>query len=294
SERQQCPPQPALQEGVFENEEFYLTQEILRDEQRIGFIHIRSNRKELHRHLRYYVVTTLIVVLIVGITIWLISSLMQRIISMPLLHLAHTAQQIAEKKDYSLRATKYSDDEIGQLVHAFNDMIETIGLQNRAILSSFESLERVVERRTAELKASNRELEAFSYSVSHDLRQPLRAIDGFSQAILEDCGHQLDETARTYLERVRSASQRMGVLIDSMLLLSRVARQEMQAEQVDLARLARETIAELQEQDPERPMQLEIPATLTVKGDGRLLRIALTNLLQNAWKYSARNSDARI
>src|SRR5690606_17095258 len=151
-------------EGMFENEEFYLTQEILLDEQRIGFIHIRSNLKELHRHLRNYVVTTLIVVLIVGITIWLISSLMQRIISMPLLHLAHTAQQGSEPKDYSLRAAKYSDREIGQVVHAFNGSIEACGLQNRASLGSVESLERVVGRRAAELTASNRELEACSNS----------------------------------------------------------------------------------------------------------------------------------
>ena len=148
-------------------------------------------------------------------------------------------------------------------------------------------LERKVIERTAELLAVNQELEAFSYSVSHDLRAPLRSIDGFSQAVIEDYADRLDEQAKDYLNRVRAATQRMGHLIDDMLALARVARVEMMHDAVDLSALAAEVFAELQKSEPGRRVEYRIESGMVTLGDARLLRLALANLLGNAWKYTA-------
>jgi PAS domain S-box-containing protein len=154
--------------------------------------------------------------------------------------------------------------------------------------------EQEIRQRTAELQAANRELEAFSYSVSHDLRAPLRSIDGFSQVVIEDYGDRLDDQGREYLNRVRAATQRMGQLIDDMLALSRVTRTEMQYQSIDLGALAAEVFSELQKNEPERKVEWCIGSNLFAWGDARLLRIVLVNLLGNAWKYTARQPQPRI
>lgn len=156
------------------------------------------------------------------------------------------------------------------------------------------NLERRVLERTTELQAANQELEAFSYSVSHDLRAPLRAIDGFSQALLEDYADKLDDQARDYLNRVRTATQRMGHLIDDMLTLSRVTRAEMRRETVDLSALAADVIAELQKSEPLRRVDWHIESGLVAEGDAPLLRVVLVNLLGNAWKFTGKTANAQI
>jgi PAS domain S-box-containing protein len=143
-------------------------------------------------------------------------------------------------------------------------------------------------------EATSRELESFSYSVSHDLRAPLRAIDGFSAAVLEDNGHQLDEEGRASLRRVRAAAQRMGELIDDLLELSRVSRQELKREPVTLSGLARVILADLQKRDPERQVTVAIEPNLSADCDPRLLQVALENLLGNSWKFTSKKPSASI
>lgn len=155
-------------------------------------------------------------------------------------------------------------------------------------------LERKVIERTAELQAANRELEAFSYSVSHDLRAPLRSIDGFSQVLLEDYADRLDDQGKNYLNRVRAATQRMGQLIDDMLILSRITRAEMRRGSVDLSALAADVLAELQKSEPERKVDWRIESGLIAEGDAQLLRVALVNLLGNAWKFTGKTATAKI
>ncbi len=155
-------------------------------------------------------------------------------------------------------------------------------------------LERKVIERTAELQAANRELESFSYSVSHDLRAPLRAIDGFSQAVIEDYADRLDDRGRDYLDRVRTATQHMGHLIDDLIKLARVARAEMQREAVDLSELAGSVLASLQASEPARKVDWHIEPGLTALGDASLLRVVLDNLLGNAWKFTGKQASARI
>ncbi len=151
-------------------------------------------------------------------------------------------------------------------------------------------LARMRRQLVVELERKNKELDAFSYSVSHDLRAPLRSIDGFSQAILEDQADRLDDRGRDYLRRVRAAAQRMAALIDDLLELSRVSRHEMVRRPVDLTRLAEEVTAELRRADPERRVEVHIQSDLEVDGDRQLLRVALENLLGNAWKFTARTA----
>ncbi len=158
-----------------------------------------------------------------------------------------------------------------------------------------------VEERTAELAQSNtklaavnKELEAFSYSVSHDLRAPLRSIGGFSQVLLDDYADKLDEQGKDNLQRVHSASQRMSQLIDDILNLSRIGRCEMKHQKVNLSALAETIAAELKKSQPERPVEFIIAKDLTASGDTGLLQVLLENLLGNAWKFTGQHPKAKI
>jgi PAS domain S-box-containing protein len=155
-------------------------------------------------------------------------------------------------------------------------------------------LEGRVRQRTAELEAANRELEAFSYSVSHDLRAPLRAIDGFSQALLEDYEPVLDETGRDFLHRVKAAAVRMASLIDDLLSLSRLSRSEIELEELDLSAMADEVITEFREREPGRALETVVAPDLTALADKALVRVVLDNLLGNAFKFTGRTDGARV
>jgi hypothetical protein len=157
-----------------------------------------------------------------------------------------------------------------------------------------EHLEELVDERTSELKRVNSELEAYSYSISHDLRAPLRSIDGFSYALLEDYSHLLDETAKDYIQRVRHAAQHMGRLIDDMLQLSQVARVTMKYKEIDLSVLAEQIITMLYEKEPKREITVEIHPGLKISGDEGQVYILLQNLLSNAWKYTRKTPQATL
>jgi len=187
-------------------------------------------------------------------------------------------------------------DAHGQVV-AFSKVARDITEHKRAaqvIRQLNTDLERRVVERTAQLQTANRELEAFCYSVSHDLRAPLRSLDGFSQALLEDCSDKLDAQGQDYLRRVRASSQRMAQLIDDLLNLSRISRVEMSRELVDLSKMAHEVAEELRVTAPQRDAEFVVAEGLVAETDPRLLRVVLTNLFANAWKFTARQPRARI
>jgi light-regulated signal transduction histidine kinase (bacteriophytochrome) len=156
-----------------------------------------------------------------------------------------------------------------------------------------EARRRTAER-IAQLEAANRDLQAFSDSVSHDLRAPLRAIDNFSKILLEDYGNTLDAEGQHYLQRVRTATSHMQQLIDDLLDLSRATHREIWLQAVDLSALASRVAAQLRKTEPGRQVEFVIEPGLTVQGDIRLLHVALENLLGNAWKYTAKHARARI
>jgi PAS domain S-box-containing protein len=162
------------------------------------------------------------------------------------------------------------------------------------VLALNRTLEARVEARTRELTRANQELESFAYSVSHDLRAPLRAIDGFSRLLTERYGDRIDEEGREYLLRVRNAAGRMGTLIESLLKMARLARGGIKAVPLDLSRMAADIVAELRATEPERDVDIRITPGLQVEGDQSLVRSLLQNLLGNAWKFTCDCNDARI
>jgi two-component system, sensor histidine kinase and response regulator len=174
---------------------------------------------------------------------------------------------------------------------------ELLKRQAQLLAESEQAARHLAETRAElvrDLEHKNRELESFSYAVSHDLRAPLRRIDSFSRAVLESQGDRLDESGQRFLARVREASQHMSQLIDDVLYLSRVSRADLREQEVDLSSLAGLVLSRLKESEPERRVELKIRPGVVVTGDGQLLRIALENLLENAWKFTAKESDSRI
>src|SRR2546422_7658492 len=282
---------------------------------RLGTLFLKSDMKAVSRTLR---LSAAIATGVMGISLlaaYLLAAVLQGRISQPILALAETAKAVSIRHDYSVRASKLGEDELGALTDAFNQMLGRIEDQDRALRESKEELkryatdlERRVEERThelqerneslrrnaAELLAANTELDAFAYSVSHDLRAPLRSIDGFSQILLEDYAARLDEAGQESLHRVRAASQRMGTLIDDLLKLARVTRAEIRTEDVDLSGMAQDIVADLQRTTPERQVEFAIAPGLKARGDARLLRVALDNLLRNSWKYTAKQPQPRV
>lgn len=194
------------------------------------------------------------------------------------------------------KESEYDESDSRQLTLLMNGMWHIIKkMQVDVELKAYrEQLEDLVAERTAQLEASNRELESFAYTVSHDLRAPLRTIDGFSQVLLEDYMEKLDDTGKDFLTRISKGAQTMGHLIDSLLQLSRMTRGEMSRETVNLTTMAREIAREFDEIDSERKVEWVIESGLVVSGDPRLLRTLLHNLLENAWKFSSRREDSRI
>jgi len=173
------------------------------------------------------------------------------------------------------------------------DISERINIENE-LRSHREHLEELVNVRTSEIKRINRELQAFSYSVSHDLRAPLRAIDGFSQILIEEYSAKLDSDARSYLDRVRKGAQNMATLIDDLLKLSRISRGQVRKKEFDLSRLAAEVVDQLTQDYPQRIVKTVIEPKLKIYADRGLIQVALENLLGNAWKYSAVQPNALV
>ena len=208
-------------------------------------------------------------------------------VARPLAEMATAAEAIAAG-DYSRRVTPGRGQEVGRLGAAFNVMAQKVADAHTELETRVRDRTAELESARAELATANRELEAFSYSVSHDLRAPLRSIDGFAQALAEDYEDRLDATGRDYLGRIRRAAQRMGTLIDDLLSLSRVTRVELTRTVVDLSAAVEDVARQLQEEEPHRTVEWRIQPGVTAEGDSRLLQVAIDNLISNAWKFTSR------
>lgn len=263
-----------------------------------------------------YLLVVLVVSVLALAMFFLPSAWLHASVTRPILDISAVARKVVDTGDFSLRATKSTDDEVGSLVDAFNGVLEEIERRTQALESSNRELaeqvagkteaeralrrmnwdlEEQVSRRTADLESINHELESFSYSVSHDLRAPLRAIDGYARMVEEDYGERLDDDGKRMLAVVRGEAVRMGRLIDDLLSFSKVSRQAMESvHNVNMTGLAKEVAQSLmREQDAER-VRFDIAPLPSVEGDVSLLRQVWTNLLGNALKYSGTKPKSEI
>ena len=409
------PKSPAQSDPAFGPSFLTVCSPVIKNGRTLGTVYLKSNLSALTDRYPGYAVLTLFVFTVSLLAAYLLSKLLQRQISRPIQSLAETARTFSKQRDYSVRATKYGNDELGLLTDTFNQMLGRIQEQNRVLLHfaaivessddaiisktvdgiitswnpgaeklfgypaaeaigrpmqmlippdraseepeilariargefidhletvrirkdgtlvdiaasispikdgngnlvsiskiarsiterkraeekirqlNLELEQRVVER-TTELEMANKELEAFSYSVSHDLRAPLRAVAGFSQAVEEDYGPQLPAEGRRYLRTIRAEAQRMGVLIDDLLTFSRLSRQPLNQQSVNTAKLVRDVLDELNFRQQARPVEIRIGELPACQGDVALMKQVWVNLLSNALKYTGK-CDAAV
>ncbi|MGD8884483.1 MAG: HAMP domain-containing protein, partial [Gammaproteobacteria bacterium] len=243
----------------------------------------------------FFIIIVAVTIVVIGV-----SYIFARVISRPIVDLTQAANAINEG-DLSRRAEVLTSDEVGELADTFNNMANNLILTqfaledtNKELQVHREHLEDMVSRRTRELEDKNKELESFAYSVSHDLRSPLRAIDGYSQILQEDYSNVLDEDGKSSLSRIRHATQRMGELIDDLLELSRINRSEILKSKINLSAKVQAVIDRLDGPVNGRKIDVNIEPDIYVEGDDTLMDVVVTNLVSNALKYTVNNEVTKI
>ncbi len=261
----------------------------------LGFVYVRSDLRELDRRLKRYGAITLAVLFLSLLAASFASYVFMKSVVAPIVALSQVARDVSQKKNYSVRAVPGKEqDEVALLVHAFNEMLTQIQARDNELRNAHDELERRVEDRTRELVVANRELEAFSYSVSHDLRGPVEAVNGFAYVLNREYASKLDEKGKEIVDRIRSSGKRMMQLIDDLLNLSRVTSGAMQFGDVNLTEMVQNICRDLLRSAPERKVEFVFTDVGMAQGDPRLLRVLLENLVRNSWKYTSQHATARI
>ncbi len=260
-----------------------------------GTVYIAAELTETTQRARQYLMIALAVLLICMGAGLLISSTARKLVARPLVALAETARRVSRERDYSVRAVEHPDrDEIAVLVGAFNEMLVQIQERDTALNRARDELEARVQERTAALRAANRELEAFSYTVAHDLRGPLDAVQGMVYLLNGPEKEQREGEREEILEQLRVSTHAMAGLIDDLLNLSRASTTTLKQQPVNLTELVRGIAEELKHREPERRVEFRIEEVPEVLADEGLMRVALDNLIRNAWKYTSRHEAACI
>jgi len=280
---------PAVKVGdhVFDGGNLTVRVPITLEKRLLGSLSLEQGLGRLYERMRLYIGMAACFMALSSLLAFLIAGQFKRALLAPILGLAKSAHAVTVRQDYSIRARKVGEDEIGYLTDAFNAMLTRIQDHER-------SLEAKVAERTAELTAANAELESFSFSVSHDLRAPLRAISVMAQIIAEDHGAELSPAVKTHLASIQRNGRRMTQLISDMLEFARKSRREPVLEQIDCDAIVASVLADFREEIDSRGVELVIDVLPPCRADPSLLRQVLVNLVSNALKYSRGRSPARI
>ena len=287
---------PNEMEGYwFRRKHAILVRKILSDHKLVGYVYIRADLGESDERLWRYALIVAAVLLVSLLFALVVSSAFRRSVARPIVKLAETARTVTREKDYAVRVPPTGQhDELAVLIDSFNEMLREIQQRDKALQKAHDQLEQRVSERTRDLVSANQELEAFSYSVSHDLRGPLDAIIGFSYVLMSGHASRLDANGKESIKSIRAAARRMSELIDDLLNLSRVSTSAMHRERIDLSEFARSIMEELCKAAPEREVEFVAPVSTEAYADARLTRIVMDNLLRNAWKYTSHHAHARI
>lgn len=306
-ESKDVPPLPEADGARVEGHDLVVFKRVVDRNQILGSVYLRAHYGLFDRITTYLAILAAVMIaslaLAVGMSAWL-----NRAVTRPIIAVSEVARRVSESRDFSLRADKTTTDEVGDLVDGFNDMLGEIGRRaavleesNRSLARAEEALQQLnaeleqrVARRTAELEAANREMETFSYSVSHDLRAPVRAIVGFAQILREDHGETLDAEGQRKLGIISDEAKRMGRLIDDLLTFSRFGRQAIEPIELDMTEMARRMFERLKTQDGESRAELRLSPLPNVVGDRALLDQVWANLVANAIKYSSKREQAVV
>jgi signal transduction histidine kinase len=302
------PPIAELDNSRVEGDALVMFRRIVENNEILGTVYLRADYALFGRLADFLAILGAVMVMSLLVA-FVMSAWLQSAVSKPILATAVVARQVMERRDFSLRAAKTTEDELGVLVDAFNDMLAEVERRADALEASNRSLEhemaerrraeddlralnieleRRVADRTAQLESANKELEGFSYSVSHDLRAPLRAVVGFSQMLIEDHAGQLDDECRRKLGVIKDEAQRMGVLIDELLAFSRLGRKEIQMAEVDMTALARTAFDSFSAQLNGVNVAFHLGSLPKGMGDRVLLGQVWANLIANAIKFSSK------
>jgi signal transduction histidine kinase len=267
---------------------------VVEGNRQLGTLYLKSDLEDMYERLRLYGIITISVIALSLILAYILSKILQKSISKPILALAETTKSISEKGDYSQRAIKSGEDELGLLTDRFNQMLEQIEKQNLVLNEFNQDLEHKISVRTSQLQTVNSELESFSYSISHDLRAPLRTILGFATMLEENFSGKLDDEARRITSVIKINSLKMGHLIDDLLSFSRIGRQELKKTRINTIEMVQQVIAESAVNNNEAGIDWAIESLPDSKGDPNAVRQVWINLVSNAVKYSRNNSQPRI
>jgi signal transduction histidine kinase len=265
---------------------------VMQDNKRLGTLYIKSDLGAMYLRFRLYAIIMALVMAVSFLLAYMLSKILQRSISNPVRALAKTASIISEQKDYSVRAVKTSEDELGSLTLAFNQMLDQIQEQNESLNEFNQNLEQKISDRTVQLEKLNNELEAFSYSISHDLRAPLRGIIGFTSILEEEYSSKLDDEGKRITAVIKKNTLKMGNLIDDLLTFSRMSRHDIIKSNIVTADLVKEIIADMS--DTARNVEWHIDPLPDIYGDINTLRQVWVNLISNAIKYSGKTAKPVI
>jgi signal transduction histidine kinase len=292
---------PVRAEGVrVEGGDLVAFKTIVNEGEHLGTVYLRARHERLDRLQQYLAVVSLVIGGSLALA-FLLSNRLLSVVTRPILEVSDVARRITAGRDYNLRAARTTDDEMGQVVDAFNGMLgelarraEILEQAHQETLELNAELEERVRVRTAQLEIANRELEAFSYSASHDLRAPLHSIDSFANLLGKSLAAHLDDRGRHYLARIQANSRRMADLIDALLTLAHVSRMTLERHPINLSEMAAASVEQFRTLEPARSAVIDIEPDMQVRADSTLVNQVLQNLIGNAWKFTSKEALTRI